>query len=97
MAETDGDKQQVSPRNIRRYRGDDASASFPNVSALEKFEETAMPPGTQSTSILLERLRQVTINRTLNCIHMLYAVKIIISSLIGLTETKTYRKSKVHQ
>lgn len=51
---------------------------------------------TQSTTILLERSRQVTINRTLNCIYVLHA-KNIISRLIGLTETKYYRKSKEHQ
>lgn len=51
---------------------------------------------TQSTTILLECSRQVTINRTLNYIYVLHA-KNIISRLIGLTETKYYRKSKEHQ
>ena len=79
-----------------KVRGDDASASFLNISALEKFGETAMFLDTQSTTILLERLRQV-IGRLIAPICSMRRKQIIISRLIGLTETKYYRKSKVHQ
>ena len=51
---------------------------------------------TQSTTILLERLRQV-IGRLIAPICSMRWKQIIIFRLIGLTETKYYRKSKVHQ